>query len=346
MTKTCILDIGANNGDFLLPVATRSPGIPVIGIEPIPELYRALEEKKDSMCLSNIKLLKAAIDVTPCRTTFNVARHADWGVSSLLPFNASSITNDEYWKERSDLYFDEVIDVDVIRLDSLLEREGYDHISFIKIDAQGVDLRVLESLGEYLPSVDAGMLETPTTSATSLYNGEPALFEVLSFLDKNGFEPFAIKSNDPACAEVNVFFNRKGVSWREVEDNLKLRGVALYDGKHYWHVASDSPTLPPGDPVSLSIQQELARARHYVAENSAAWARVLYWKAEATKIKNQLDSELRGVAGSHCAEVSSTDENNRLRYENNFLKSHIEAIHRSTSWKLSAPLRALKKFIR
>lgn len=56
--------------------------------------------------------------------------------------------------------------------------------------------------------------------------GEPLLYMVLTFLDDNGFELYAIKSNDPV---VIVFLNRRGID----ETRFNLLDIALYDGKYY-----------------------------------------------------------------------------------------------------------------
>lgn len=344
MTKTCIIDVGANRGDFLFQVAARSPSVTVIGIEPIPELYDELAIKKDSLNLPNIELLKKAINTSEGFAKFHVARHADWGVSSLLNFDSDNISKNEYWAQRSDLYFEDEIDVEITRLDTFLIEAGYNHIDFIKIDAQGVDIKVLESLGDLLKNVDAGMLEAPTTRGAALYSNEPTLKDVLDFLERNGFEPYAIKPNDPACAEVNVFFNRVGLDWQEIENRLNLRGIPIYDGKHYWHVPSSSATTPPKNPDITS------------AENSAAWARVAHWHAEAISFKEiaeTLSLELKGKSlglselghSSNSHSQATTGEYSNLVRENNSLKSQINAIHKSTSWKATAFLRALRKLI-
>ncbi len=295
MTTTCILDVGANSGEFMIPVASRLPGVPVLGIEPIPELLQLLQLKKETLGLDNVQLHGVAIDIAPRQAQFNVARHADCGVSSLLEFDKNALASNNYWATRSDLYFDETIEVEVVRLDSLLERAGFDHVSFIKIDAQGLDLRVLESMGRFLESLDGGMLEASTTRSSALYQEEPLLHDVLNFLQAKGFEPNAIKPNDPACAEVNIFFNRKGVDWADLENRLCLPGVPLYDGRHFWHLPSASPHLPPGDAISQSVQQEIARARHCLAENGAAWSRVFKWQEEVAILRGQLSALVNQV---------------------------------------------------
>lgn len=358
MANTCIIDIGANNGEFLIPLATRLPFMSFIGVEPIPELFDMLEAKCVELNLEHVRLERLAIDEAPRRARFNVARHADLGVSSLLDFDTASMQRNEYWQGRSDLYFDEKIDVDVVRLDSLMEQAGFDHVSFIKIDAQGVDLKVLASLGKYLPCVDGGMLEVSTTRNSVLYQNEPLLRDVLNFLDSHGFEPYAIKSNDPACAEVNVFFNRKGVDWETMEQRLQLRGLALYDGRHYWHIPSPSPTLPPEafGPVAHS---EVARARHLQVDNVAAWARAVNWRGQAARLEKEnaaLTARLAtqksalaaplipsGTAARDPAPLVAELAISRAKQQS--MQAEIDALRASTSWRITAPVRALKNLI-
>jgi len=358
MANTCILDIGANNGDFLFTLAARLPAMPIIGIEPIPELFNMLDTKRIELNLTSVSLKQVAINQVECQTRFNVARHADLGVSSLLDFDTTSLEKNEYWAGRTDLYFDEKIVVDVIRLDTLMEQSGLDHVSFIKIDAQGVDLNVLASFGKYLPAVDAGMLEVSTTHNSVLYQGEPLLHDVLAFLEEHNFEPYAIKSNDPACAEVNVYFIRKGLDWNSLEERLQLRGVPLYDGKHYWHVPSATPALPPEATAPIA-HNEVARARHLAAENAASWARVVFWKSEAMRLRSEqkdlvmqmAEQKNETTARRFVAPAAPGDadalaaETVKLRNNAQLMEAEISALRTSTSWRVTAPLRAFKTLI-
>jgi FkbM family methyltransferase len=370
MANSCILDIGVNSGEFIFPLASRLPSMPFLGIEPIPELFDLLETKRDEMELSEVQFRRLAIDEVPRRARFNVARHADLGVSSLLDFNTTSLQQNEYWQGRSDLYFDEEIEVDVVRLDTLIEQAGFDHISFIKIDAQGVDLKVLSSMGKYLNVLDAGMLEVSTTRNSVLYHDEPLLHDVLEFLDKHNFEPYAIKSNDPACAEVNVFFNRKGLDWQAMEQRLQLRGVALYDGRHYWHVPSSSPQLP-AEALGAIAHNEVARARHLSAENAAIWSRVSSWKQEVARLvreklaltiqlaeqRTELNARrfipVPPAPAPEPVPVPAPAPDNAvleaeiayLREREQALSNEVGALRNSTSWRVTLPLRALKSLI-
>ena len=239
-TSRLVIDVGANEGAFAMDIAERNPSLRVLAFEPIPHLCERILASSAQRKLNNLDLLRLAVDVDPRQARFHVAGQGDFGVSSLLGFDEEQIQKDEYWKGRKDLCFDSEIEVSVVRLDSLEEVRRAQRICFIKIDAQGVDLPALESLGDLLPKVEAGMLEVPATLESKLYAGEAHdLHSATARLLELGFRVYAIKPNDHASREFNLYFCRKDVDWRAVEESLKLRGVHLYDGKHFWHSPAD-----------------------------------------------------------------------------------------------------------
>ncbi|HIV70897.1 MAG TPA: FkbM family methyltransferase [Candidatus Aquabacterium excrementipullorum] len=235
-----VIDVGANQGDFALEVARRNPGLTVLAIEPIPALCQQLDERLSAEALDNVRIENVAIDTEERDAVFHVANHHDLGVSSLLPLNRQDIAKDDYWKNRADLYFDQDITVKVVPLSKVLAPVQPRSIKFIKIDAQGLDIHVLESLGSFLAITEGGMLEVPATHRNALYEGEADdLHSALTYLSGKGFEVYAVKPNDHAANEYNIFFCRKGLDPVHLEDSLQLRGIHLYDGKHYWHNPSD-----------------------------------------------------------------------------------------------------------
>lgn len=235
-----VIDVGANQGDFSIEIAKRNPDLFVVAIEPIPALCTQIQNHAQDAQLDNVIVEQVAIDTAERESTFHVADHHDLGVSSLLPFKQKGISQDEYWKHREDLYFDKEITVKVRPLSAVLGPWAPRSIKFIKIDAQGLDIDVLDSLGPYLEITEAGMLEVPATSHNALYEGENHdLGSALSHLARYGFEPYAVKPNDHAANEYNIFFCKKGMTAVEIESTLRLRGIHLYDGKHYWHNPSN-----------------------------------------------------------------------------------------------------------
>ena len=239
--KDLVIDVGANLGGFALDVAERNPNVHVLAFEPIPSLCHQLRARAAERSIGNLTVLQFAVDAEERTAVFHIANHADQGVSSLLDFDATSVATDEYWRTRTDLYFEHEIDVSVTRLDTVPEIHSAERIRFIKIDAQGVDLAVLESLGALLGRTEAGMLEVPATMKAKLYAQETHdLRAVMTRLHELGFSIYAIKPNDHASNEFNVFFCRHDLNPQDIEATLRLRGILLYDGKHYWHAPSDS----------------------------------------------------------------------------------------------------------
>ena len=276
-----IIDIGANIGEFSLEMAKRNPKLTIIAVEPIPYLVEKTKQVAALMKLDNIEIYECAIDNREHETSFNLAAHHDNGVSSLLDFNVQNIQADEYWKDREDLFFNKKISVQVKTLESLLKNLPQENIEFIKVDAQGVDLNVLKSAGKYIPRIQAGMLEVSLNSYNSLYEGDSSfLYESLSWLSENDFTPYALKPNDPASNEFNLYFCRKGVDFQSVEQRLKLRNCHLYDGKNFWHYPSD--TLLTIDVDIKKHQAELSRHKEETARYKEETAR---YKEETARYK-------------------------------------------------------------
>jgi len=246
-----IIDVGSNYGEFALEIATRNPWAKVLAIEPNTILSKKIKETCDLKNITNIELINYAIDKNEGTCLFHISDHADSGISSLLEFEKEKINNDPYWSNRTDLHFDRKIEVQVKRLDSILNDKKINKIRFIKIDAQGVDLNVLESLGSYLEITDAGMLEVPGTLENNLYNGETADLKItLNTITRFGFRIYAIKPNDHAANEFNIFFCKENICWKKMEEDLNLKNLNLYDGKNYWHYPSNK-----WEPVEARINE-------------------------------------------------------------------------------------------
>lgn len=307
--KKLVIDVGANKGDFSLDIIARNPTVRVLAIEPIPKLCSGILERAEKLGVNeNIEVLECAVDTEEREAHFNVADHADLGVSSLLSFAESDIRNDVYWNVRDDLYFDKTIPVHVRRLDNILKERSVDNISFIKIDAQGLDVNVLQSLGEYLLKTDAGMLEVPSTLSTRLYIDEQYdLQRALNYLDEMGFKPYAIKPNDHSSNEFNVFFCKKEISPNVVEENLSLHGIPLYDGKHFWHAPS-SQYKPVQEMDVESLLEKIS---------------------QLDKKSQYLESE----SVKHKARAQLAEQK-------------LDIFYNSLSWKLTKPLRMLKRLVR
>jgi len=263
-----VLDVGANTGEFGLELAKRNPAAFVHLIEPFPDLAKQMQEEILVGEIRNVVVHELAIGDQGHGTDLHVSAVGDRGTSSMLPFDDNKISLDPYWSIRSDLKHSATLPVQVMSLSSFITQQKIEHIDFIKIDVQGLDVEVLASAGEYIKKIGAGMLEVPSTEQSAMYVGEmQTLCSALNFLEANGFKVVAIKPNDPACNEVNVFFTRSPQTWLNDIQRFKLNGLAAFDGKHYWHACSDSPDY--ADTLHHQLKQENRRLLDRISELDA-----------------------------------------------------------------------------
>lgn len=203
-----VLDVGANNGAWGIEVARRFPDRHVFAFEPTPELVAHITARVRQEGLSNYTLVPKAVSDIPGRLKFHVAGQADWGCSSLLEFSDGL---DASWPGRSDFKVTDVIEVDAIRLDAFIAGHGITAIDYLHCDTQGVDLRVLASLGEAMPIVARGEIETASSRGVALYKGQHTIEDVVIFFLQHGLEIERMVANDVHGNELNVSFRRRAV---------------------------------------------------------------------------------------------------------------------------------------
>ena len=106
--------------------------------------------------------------------------------SSLLDFNKKG----EFYNfcEKNVESFDNLKDrvkVNTFRLDTLIDKYNIDHIDYLKIDTQGTDLKVVQSLGKYLEKVDTIQMEV---QLKELYQGSSPKEETIEYMNQNNFQ--------------------------------------------------------------------------------------------------------------------------------------------------------------
>ena len=170
--------MGANNGSWGLQVAKRFPHIKVFAFEPTPLLCDVIRGKIAEDPLPNYELVPCAVADMAGKAKFNVAGQADWGCSSLLDFSDGL---DRTWPGRTDFKVTEVIEVDVIRLDTFIGERGVTAIDFLHCDTQGSDLKVLASFGQRLGIVSKGEIETASSRSVALYQNQHTIEDVVLF---------------------------------------------------------------------------------------------------------------------------------------------------------------------
>lgn len=192
-----VLDVGANDGRTTLPLARRNPATLVIAFEPTPELAESL--RRASADLPNYLVVEAAVDETEGEADFNVAPVGTGSLQTMTPEEAR-----RGWLEGVEVT--DRIRVRVVRLDRALRGLGIARVDYLHCDAQGSDLRVLRSLGDLLPQVEAGVIEVP--ARTRLYGTGHSAPEAIEFLLQAGFRPTRVIASDVGGHEHNLYFKR------------------------------------------------------------------------------------------------------------------------------------------
>tara|TARA_B100000902_G_scaffold41010_1_gene48640 strand:- start:65 stop:685 length:621 start_codon:yes stop_codon:yes gene_type:complete len=141
-------DIGANDGDFCFKWIEEKDVI-VYAFEPQKELYEELHTKSlgyDNFFVYNVAVSDHTdkLNGVPGKELFTYENH---GVNSLFPF----LQGDKYLQEE---YVLKRIDwVETIRLDDFLLQNNIDNIDFMKINTNGSEVSVLNSLGNLIERV-------------------------------------------------------------------------------------------------------------------------------------------------------------------------------------------------
>lgn len=157
-----VIDIGAYVGMFTVKASKLvGPSGKVIAIEPGPSTFSLLEE--NTKALDNVVLVRKAV----------------WdkeGTSKLY----------HSWAPGADTLvkpWEKYTEVETITLDKLLKELELPWVDFVKVDAEGAELKILEGSAEALKKIKRMSIAT----YHELPGGENEMEKVQGFLQKNGF---------------------------------------------------------------------------------------------------------------------------------------------------------------
>lgn len=205
-----LIEVGAFDGSDSLRY--HKNGYTVYTFEPKKDLFENLVNK--TRRLKNYTVIPKAVSLINGTTQFNICKQG--GASSILPFRPDHELIETWSANRTDIQFSGITyDVETTRLDTFIEENSLENtvIDFIHIDAQGVDLDCLKSLGKYITNVLAGVVETVKDKNKSIYIGQEdnTLDNVTEFLSLHGFKITNVQSNDNTDCEYNVFFEKLSI---------------------------------------------------------------------------------------------------------------------------------------
>jgi FkbM family methyltransferase len=174
----CILDVGANRGQYALELRKLGYKENIISFEPVKESFDEL--KKWSRFDSKWTVYPFALGEKNFTTQIHVTDETQF--SSLFKPNLKSkelFGNISKVKRKQE--------VEVRRLDFVLSKivdNMKNPYFFLKIDTQGYDLQVFSGLGEYVEKVVGLQSEV---SVIPIYEGGALMSEALSFYESHGF---------------------------------------------------------------------------------------------------------------------------------------------------------------
>lgn len=216
MHNKIVIEVGGNAGDDTERYASQ-PDTFVYSFEPVPVLAGRLKDKfRDA---TNVEILELAVSDFDGQAEFGISGpNENWnmGCSSLNNFNPNI---GEEWGGRKDFQFMDKTLTGVMRMDTFMHECNLDEIEFLHCDAQGSDLKVLQSFGDKLQSLKAGRVEAANT--VSLYDGvDNSVYSIVKFLEENEFEVYAIRNHfgeliesmddlPNSTEEVDVYFTNK-----------------------------------------------------------------------------------------------------------------------------------------
>ncbi len=198
------VQVGAYTGDDRLIEACKRFGHRLYMFEPNPG--RAADLERKAAGAPNVRVIRKAVSNYDGSATFNIACYDD--CSSLQTFDAEANAKWVHpWHPYKHFEMVGKIEVEVIRLDTFMSQEGVDVIDRLEIDAQGEDLRVVESLGERACDVKKIQIEVNIHDAP-LYDRSFTREDAMALLAQLGFERH-ISWKQSMGREENIIFRSR-----------------------------------------------------------------------------------------------------------------------------------------
>lgn len=170
------VDVGAHLGQNTLDAALQNPRLLVFAFEPNWALARQIMARA-----ANFVVLPMAVSDTDGIAEFFISS-CD-GSSSLVRMEESGLS---HWEDL-DLTVRSTALVPTIRLDTFMRLCDLSRIDYLKVDAEGTDLTVVQSAGNRLKDIGEIKLEVDI-APDRLYQGAPSRDQVVDFMESKGFK--------------------------------------------------------------------------------------------------------------------------------------------------------------
>ena len=240
MTKFVVIDVGAALGEFSQHVLSNIENVKVFAIEPNMAIHGASLEVLEKEFGKNVSIHPYALSEKSGQFPFFGSSQLNGQVGSLKEFNSEK-TWDSYLEniiDKNELFSYNLISVKSVT-EFLSEINQYD-IDFLKIDAQGSDVEILEQFLQY-SSIKCLVLEVNTTSNKSenIYDSDNNLNTLVRIIFKYDLKIIKITPNSD-FSELNVFLAKDMKLGQDILSYLRISESITF--KRGWNVTIRSNT--------------------------------------------------------------------------------------------------------
>lgn len=181
-----VFDVGANTGGYALDLRSTGYRGRIVSFEPLSSAFAQLEARAGRD--PKWEVVQAGLGREPGRKTIHVARNSE--SSSFLEMRPRHV---EAYPQAAYVGAEDVV---IDRLDDVFPRYyRRGEQVYLKIDTQGYERHVLYGAQASLPSITGVQLEM---SLVPLYEGEPRLVDLVTYLEERGF---ALMSLEPVIED-------------------------------------------------------------------------------------------------------------------------------------------------
>lgn len=191
-----VVEIGAYTGGDTVEMALLWPKGIIYALEPVPEIFERLKFK--TRFFKNIHIFDFAVSDSGTDKSQMFVSNNGCSSSLLEP-------TDEHLKEFPTVSFDSLVKVKNIKLLDWVKLNNIDKIDFLWIDAQGMELKIFQSAGDFIRKIKLIYTEV---SLKEFYKESDDYEELKKYLTQYGFELYKDDLSFGASMGNALFINK------------------------------------------------------------------------------------------------------------------------------------------
>jgi len=165
-----VIDVGGNEGYYVLKMKENNPNLKIITLEPVPSTFKLLKKNIESNKLKNVILINKALTKKKGKLIFEIIPE----VSAVCATNIKM--QKRPWLDTKRI---KKIIVKSTTLIDLCKKLKIDKIDILKLDVEGSELEILKNSKPILNNIKKIVIE---------WHSEKLKRDCIKFLKKNGFK--------------------------------------------------------------------------------------------------------------------------------------------------------------